>query len=276
MEEYLTKFVDQIIAALPNMLTAILIFIFSLYLAKVLSNLLKRVLLKRNTASGVTHLLADILSWTIIVLGIVTALQRFFNVAAFLAGLGIIGFTIGFALQNIMQNFASGIILLVQQPFKVGDEIQVLEFEGVVLQINIRTTEMQAKDGRIVILPNAEVISHPIVNYTRANRRRVSLPLQISNTANPELVRQLVVDEIKNVVGYVQAPEYQVLFQSLDHEALEVQIYFWVDVSATSVGNAKDQALLKIQNSFKKNKIKLSPKVVYVESARSKYFLRVI
>lgn len=268
MQAYLTKFASQIVGAVPNIIAALLIFVFSLYLAKLLGNLVKRVLLRKNTASGVTHLLADMLTWTIIVLGVVAALQRFFNVAAFLAGLGIIGFTLGFAMQNVVQNFASGIILLVQQPFKVGDEIQTLEFEGLVLQINIRTTEMQAKDGRIVILPNAEVISHPIVNYTRANRRRVNLVVRISNAANLELVRQLTTMQIQDVVGFAHAPEPSVIFQNLEHESVELKIYFWVDVSLTSLDVAKDHALLKLQEIFKRNKIKLSPKPACLESAR--------
>ena len=132
MQEYFSVLAEQIVASIPNIFTALIIFLASLYVAKWLSNLVKRVLLRRNTASGVTHLLADILRWTIIIFGIITALQRFFNVTAFLAGLGILGFTIGFALQSITQNFVSGIILLIQQPFKVGDEISVIGFEGVV------------------------------------------------------------------------------------------------------------------------------------------------
>ncbi len=126
MQEYFSTLSEQILASIPNIFTALIIFLVSLYVAKWLSNLVKRVLLSRNTASGVTHLLADILRWTIIVFGTITALQRFFNVTAFLTGLGILGFTIGFAFQNVTQNFVSGIILLIQQPFTIGDEISAL------------------------------------------------------------------------------------------------------------------------------------------------------
>lgn len=268
MQAYLSKLADQFVEAIPNILMALFIFILSLYLARMLSNVLRRVLLRRNTASSVTHLLADILGWTIIVLGAVTALQRFFNVAAFLAGLGIIGFTVGFALQNVMQNFVSGIILLVQQPFNVGDDINVLDYDGMVLQINIRTTEMQAKDGRIVILPNAEVISHPIVNYTRANRRRVELSLQLSDQTRPEQARELVLSVLRDIPGFVQSPAPEVLFQNLDHRSIELRIYFWVDVSMISIAAAKDHTLIKLKGAFKKGRIKLSSRVMYLESSK--------
>jgi small conductance mechanosensitive channel len=267
MQDYFSKLADHLIAAVPNILAALFIFLLSLYLARLLGNLLRRVLLKRNTASSVTHLLADILGWTVIVFGAVTALQRFFNVTAFLTGLGIIGFTVGFALQNVLQNFVSGIILLAQQPFNVGDEIQVLNFEGLVLQINIRTTEMQATDGRIVILPNAEVISHPIVNYTRANRRRVDLSLQISAQTDPEQVRPLILNEVRDIAGFVHSPSPEVVFQNLEQDFIKLQTFFWVDTSLISTTTAKDQALVRLKAAFKKNRIKLSPRGIYLESA---------
>jgi small-conductance mechanosensitive channel len=93
----------------------------------------------------VTHLLGEFVLWSIAIAGIITALQRFFDVTAFLAGLGILGFTIGFALQDIMKNFASGVILLLQQPFHVGDTIGVKGFDGTVLAIDLRATEMSSR-----------------------------------------------------------------------------------------------------------------------------------
>ena len=143
MPDYFNNFIDKLIAELPNILTALLIFIASLYLARLVSNLLKRVLTKRNTDREVTTLLVQVTRWSIIVIGVITALQRFFDVTAFLAGLGILGFTVGFALQDIMQNFVAGIILLIQQPFDVGDVVETDQYLGTILMINIRTTEMK-------------------------------------------------------------------------------------------------------------------------------------
>jgi len=205
MQEYLSNFVQQIATSAPNILTALLIFAFSFYFARVFSNMLTRVLAKRNTVSGVTYLLAEILRWAIIVFGVITALQRFFNVTAFITGLGIIGFTIGFALQNVMQNFASGIILLMQQPFKVGDEINVLGMDGQVMKIDLRTTEMQTHDGRIAIMPNADVLSHVIINYTRSRRRRVDLHLTVAYGASPEQVRAILLNIVKDIPGFAVA-----------------------------------------------------------------------
>ncbi|MBI5824065.1 MAG: mechanosensitive ion channel [Chloroflexi bacterium] len=257
MQEYFSVLAEQIVASIPNIVTALLIFLISLYVARWLSNGVKRVLLRRDAASGVTHLLADMLRWTIIVFGTITALQKFFDVTAFLTGLGILGFTIGFALQSVTQNFVSGIILLIQQPFKVGDEINVLEYDGVVLKIDLRTTELQSLDGRIVILPNAEALAHPIVNYTRAHRRRVDLPMAVSNAKNPENIRAALVDAMKEVPGYVAAPAPVVTFTNFGVSTIELLASFWVDTSLTTVHLAKDAALLGVKKTFAARKLSI-------------------
>lgn len=268
MQEYLSQFAAQFAASIPNIVTALLIFILSLYFARLLSNVLKRVLLRRKTDSGVTQLLTQTLLWTIVVFGAITALQRFFNVTAFLTGLGIIGFTVGFALQNVMQNFVSGIILLMQQPFKVGDEINVLNFDGVVLQINLRTTELHALDGRIVILPNADVISHAIVNYTRANRRRVDLPLVVAHDSNLEKVRALLLSVLKDAPGYVIAPAPEINFKNFNDTSIGLTASFWVDTSVLKPEHAADAALILIKNEFEKKGIQspLPAQTVYLKS----------
>src|SRR5215211_3198662 len=192
MQPYLDKFAAAFILGIPNLITALLIFILSLYLARILSNILRRVLNKRRAPAGVTHLLAQLTLWTIIVVGTITALQRFFNVTAFLTGLGILGFTIGFALQDVMKNFASGIILLLQQPFHVGETIGVKGFDGTITAIDLRATEMRATDGRVIILPNADVLSNPIINYSRARQRRVEFSINLSHNCEPRAVRQIL------------------------------------------------------------------------------------
>lgn len=250
-------FARRVSEALPNIVTALLIFVFSWYLAKILARLIEKVLLRRNIEAGATHLLADILRWAVIVLGTITALQRFFDVTAFLAGLGIIGFAIGFGLQNIMQNFISGIILFVQQPFKVGESVGIAGFDGTILKIGLRATEMKTLDGRIVFLPNADVLSQPIINYTQANYRRVELPIGVSYDANPDTVRNIILREIKNAPGYADLPEPQVLFHTFAASSIDLNLFFWVDTSIASPLVAKDVALTRIKKAFEKLDIEI-------------------
>lgn len=270
MQEYFSTLAEDIVGSIPNVLTAILIVVISIYAGSGLSRLLKRVLKKQDAEPGVSHLLSQILKWTIISLGIIVALQRFFDVTAFLAGLGILGFTIGFALQNIMQNFVSGIILLVQQPFKVGHVVGIAGYDGTVLKIGLRTTEMKTLDGRIVFLPNGDVLAQPIVNYTRADLRRVELPIGVAYDSDTEVIRAIILDELKNVKGYVQTPEPLVVFHTFGASSIDLTVYFWDDTSVASPPAAKDEALTRIHQAFKKSNIEVPYPVQVVRTQERK------
>lgn len=268
MPEFFTQLIDNISAELPNIFTALLIVVASLYLGKFLSNLLKRVLERREADHEVTILLRTITRWSIIVAGIITALQRFFDVTAFLAGLGILGFTIGFALQNIMQNFVSGVILLIEQPFDVGDAVELNGYEGTVLRINLRTTEMRTFDGLIVMIPNADVLSNTITNYTRADRRRIELPVGVAYGSDPAVARQIVLEAVKNVPGFLGDPEPMVVFHTFGGSSVDMTAYFWIDTSKSNPLAAKDAALELIKAALEKQGIEIPFPIttVYMQS----------
>lgn len=258
MQEYLSTLADNFLKSIPNIFVAILIVIVSNYAGLWLGRLLKRVLERQNAEPGISHLLSKILQWTIISFGVIAALQRFFNVTAFLTGLGILGFTVGFALQNIMQNFVSGVILLVQQPFKVGNNVGIAGFDGTVLKIGLRTTEMKTLDGRIVFLPNADVLSQPIINYTRADFRRVDLNVSVPYEVNPEMIRSVILDETKQVPGFVESPEPLVLFHTMGASSIDLTLLFWVDTKIRSNIEAKDIALTRIREAFASRNIEVA------------------
>lgn len=257
MQAFFEQMTESMIQAIPNIVTALLILIVSVYLARMLSRLLLKVLRSRKADVEVTHLLGQITFWSIIVAGVITALQRFFNVTAYLAGLGIIGFTVGFALQNIMQNFAAGVILLIQQPFNAGDAIEVKGYGGTILSINLRTTEMRTFDGLIVIIPNADVLSNPITNYTRARLRRTELRVGVSYGADPGKVRKVILEALQNVPGFVSEPTPMVVFHTFGGATLDVSAYFWFDTDITNPLNAKDAAFELMKAALDKNGIEI-------------------
>jgi small-conductance mechanosensitive channel len=272
MEAYWQTFIENFMAGIPNLLTAFAIFVVSLYLARLLSNLIRRVLRRRRAPEGVAHLLGELALWTVIIAGIITALERFFPVTAFLTGLGILGFTVGFALQDVMKNFASGVILLLQQPFHVGETIGVKGFDGTVLAIDLRATEMRAADGRVVILPNAEVLANPIINYSRANERRVDFSLNLSHACEPSTVRQIVLDAMQDVEGFIEHPAPVIVFNSITDSALELNASFWINVTKNDPLHAKDTVLLKVKSAFNEQGIEIPHPVqaVFSTQVRSK------
>jgi len=268
MEKYIETFIDNLIKGIPNLLTAVGIFIVSLYFARVLSRVVQRVLKVRKAPEGVTRLLADAVRVSLIMIGVLTALQRFFDVTAFLAGLGILGFTVGFALQDVMKNFAAGVILLIQQPFHIDEYIGVAGFDGMVLEIDLRATEMRALDGRIVSIPNADVLAHPIINYTRARMRRIELPVGVGYNTDTDAARKSVLEAIQNVPGFMAEPGPLIGFSNFGDSALQLDTYFWIDTAKTNPIAAKDAAFSLIKNALDKEGIDIpfAIRTVYTHS----------
>lgn len=247
MNDLLTTLANGAVDLLPKILEALAILVVGYYLSRLAARVLTRVLKRNNADPEVTLLLARLARWSIFVVALITALQRFFDVTAFLAGLGILGFTAGFALQNIMQNFVAGIILLIQQPFNVSDAIEVADYGGTVLAINMRTTEMRTWDGRIVIIPNSDVLSNTITNFTRAKKRRIDVPIGIAYESDPEQARRTIIGAIQPIPGLLSEPAPSVVYDKFGDSAFGLTLYFWIDMEKTGCFAAKDAAYIKIK-----------------------------
>ena len=154
-EELLQAIVDF----LPTLGLALLVVLLSYLLSRWLTRLVRQGMQRRNLDPEMTILLSMLTRWGTMLVGIVTALQVLApgQFSSLLAGLGVAGVTIGFALQDVAKNFVAGILLLIQQPFEIGDTIEVSGFQGEVLKIALRATELREVDGRFVIIPNGDV-----------------------------------------------------------------------------------------------------------------------
>jgi len=129
-----------------------------------------------------------------------------FDITGFIAGLGVAGFTIGFALQDIAKNFISGLLLLYWQPFKLGERVMISEFKGEVKEINVRDTVIETLDGELVVIPNREVFENPIVNYTHTRIRRRTVMIGLGYDENLDRAILIFLDAINSVPGVESDP----------------------------------------------------------------------
>jgi len=120
----------------------------------------------------------------------------------------------------------------------------------------------------VVILPNAHVLANPIINYSRANQRRVDLSLNLSHTTEAVSVRQIVLDAIQSVPGFIEEPEPVIVFNSLTDHALELNASFWIDVTKNDPLHAKDTVLLNVKSAFNEQGIEIPHPVQSVFSTQ--------
>lgn len=261
---------ESIIDNLPGIIAAVFLFILGLILAVIFRRLVQRALRRRNTNPQVVDLIGKATYWSVLVLMLVVALEQVnFDLTAFLAGLGIVGFTIGFALQDISKNFVSGLLILISQPFRVGDAIKVNEYAGTVISIDLRATEMHTWDGQVVLVPNGDVITSVITNYSRASRRRMDVAIGVDPESDLERVRQLTLDTLRSLPGVIKDPEPWIYYQEFGESAINFTAFFWVDTNESDMFAVKDRAIVALRKVYEAEGIvlPLPASVVYTMPA---------
>ena len=250
------QLIVDFLTLLPSVIAALVVFAVGLYLASIIRRLVRRSLERRTKNAQPITLLSQLAYWLVVILVAAISLQMVgFNLTAFLAGLGIAGITIGFALQDVSKNFIAGLLMMIQQPFEIGETIEVGGYIGKVKAIDLRATQIRTADGRLVLIPNGDVIITPITNFSQAESRRVEISTGVAYDSNPETVRQTALDAISGVPGIQSEPASEVLFQNFGSSTLDLTIYFWINTSQTNVAAAKDAGLKAIKGAFDEKQI---------------------
>lgn len=235
----------------PQILFAIFILILGLYLARLVKGLVQSGLRYRKADPEISVVMARIVQWTIIVLGaLIAAQQAGLEITAFLAGLGILGFTVGFALQDVSKNFVAGMLILIQQPFELGDTIKVAGFTGTILEISLRDTEMRTVDGLRVRIPNGDVFTSPILNYTGVQQRRLQLNFGVAYDSDLEQVRRVALEALHSVPGVLDNPPIDFRFEAFGDYAILLNILYWYDENQTGYSEALDAGIRLIKKAF--------------------------
>lgn len=146
----------------PRVIGVVVIFFIFYALAKILKKIITSSAERLNFDKDLTSLLARTSSITLIIFGLITSLGTLgINVSALVAGLGLTGFAIGFALKDAISNLLSGVLILLYRPFKIGNRIKILGYQGTVISIDLRYTELDA-DGNKVLIPNSKLFTDPV------------------------------------------------------------------------------------------------------------------
>lgn len=222
--------VEKALLFIPKLIAALITFGVSVLLSVLAARWVRNFAQKRFDDEETLLLLSRLARWAVIVAGTVLALDQVnFDVTGFVAGLGIAGLTIGFALQDITRNFIAGILLLVRQPFDIGDAVEAAGYAGTVLEITTRDTVLKTWDGEMVILPNLDVYTKPLINYSDLPNRRRTIQIGLGYGEDVNRATQLFLAAIKSVEGVLADPAPEVLAQELGDSTLQLAARFWVN-----------------------------------------------
>ena len=246
-----------------TLLTLLFILVSSsllVFLSKRLSNLLvQKVLLRYIKDTGVSDSIGTIFRYSIIGIGFITIFQSAgFDLSTLGLLAGALGVGIGFGLQNVTNNFISGIIILFERPIKVGDRIEVGDINGDVYSISMRSTTVITNDNISVIVPNSEFINSAVINWSHNDRRvRFKFPLGVSYNENPERVRKLVLEVTKEHPGVLDEPAPDLWFEGYGDSSLDFNLTVWTSDFIQRPKVLKSELYYAVFKKFGEHKIEI-------------------
>lgn len=263
IQEFLNVVIFDIKGSDFTLLTLLFILISSfllVFISKRASNLLvKKILNRYITDTGVTDSIGTIFRYVVIVIGFITIFQSAgFDLSTLGLLAGALGVGIGFGLQNVTNNFISGIIILFERPIKVGDRIEVGDINGDVFSISMRSTTVITNDNISVIVPNSEFINSAVINWSHNDRRvRFKFPLGVSYNEDPEKVRKLVIEVAKNHPGVLDEPAPDLWFEGYGDSSLDFKLAVWTSDFIQRPGVLKSQLYYAIFKKFGEHHIEI-------------------
>ncbi len=199
----------------------------------------------------------------VLLIGLVFVLNRWgINVGPLLAGLGIVGVAIAFALQNTLGNILSGIALVLDKNFQVGDVIDLIDQpgkSGTVVDIGFRSTKIQTADNEILVVPNVQLASMTFKNLMQPNPLlRVTYTVTVSYGTDPDRVKRILLEQLKKVKNakILKEPAPFAFFLEITDFAYKFNLYFWVE-SPRDRFFVKDELNTLVLKAFKKANIEI-------------------
>lgn len=250
---------NEFISMLPNMAVGVFIFILFLVLAKLTRKTFLKIFRKSSNNQALENLFGTITYYVVLGTGlfiILDILKLEKAVTSLLAGVGVVGLALGFAFQDIAANFVSGIILAFRKPFLVGDIIKVNEFMGPVLRTNLRVTVIRTWQGQEVYLPNKDVLSGAIINYSIRDERRIDLAVGISYGDNLEKVQHLILETLKKENGVIRLDDMIFAYTGFGDNSINFEIKFWIKYpNNPGFLQMRSNAIMAIKSAFDANDI---------------------
>ena len=177
------------------------------------------------------------------------------NIGPIIAGLGVTGFILGFAFQESLGNLASGLMIAINQPFKIGDYVVVAGLEGVVLKVDMMATELATADNKKIVIPNKSAWGAPITNFSALGRRRVDIKIGIDYASDVGKAIEIALSALAAVPGVLKDPAPSVSVASLDDSQVTLNIRPWSEGGDYwAVYNATCQA---VKLAFEKNGVNI-------------------
>jgi small-conductance mechanosensitive channel len=221
--------------------------------------LIDRALSRTHLDMGGRHAIGTIFSYAFLVIGFVIILQTAgIDLSAFTILVGSLSIGIGLGLQSITNNFVSGLIILLERPVKMGDRVEFGDLSGEIIRISARATTILTNNNIAVIVPNSELITSPVINWSYPTRRvRFQVPVGVAYGSDPGRVKQLLLETAYRHSGVLKDPPADVLVDRLGENSIDFLLRVWTIEYSDKPNVLKSDLYYAILNQFKEHGIEI-------------------
>ena len=263
--ERIQGYVNDSFAFLPVLAIAIIVLIVFALLSRFVDTLLPS-FHKMGVSPMVGNLILRLTRAFLWIIGVVLALDIMgisALVGAVLGTAGLMGIAIGFAFQDIIENYLAGLLMSVRHPFAANDLVKVGDHEGKVVRLTSRELVLMTLDGNHVRIPNGEVFKSTIYNYSRNPRRRFSFEIGVDVVENLSDVQQLALDTLRSMSAVMDEPAPWSAVQSLGDSNVVVALYAWVDQTKADFTKARSEAIRLVKQALDNAGVQM-PEPIYI------------
>ncbi len=263
---------DALTEAVPRLLVALTIVVLGYALSRGIRWLLRRLLEARRTPSFAA-VMSKLAGWVVLSFSVVAAIVVVFpsvKPVDMLAGLGFFSVAAGFAFQDILENLLSGLLLILRQPFRSGDQITVGEISGTVQAITIRETRLKTFDGQLVLIPNRDVYKSVITVRTHYPSRRVHFVVGVAyENDTTEACRVIQTALAENVPRLADNPQPEAVVTQLGVSTVDIEARFWCGPEQHDVVLAMDSAIRAVKTALDEAGIEMPADIIALQATPS-------
>ena len=227
-DEWVRQLPGKIYNAIPEIIAAVCIIVIGYFVSKFAGRLLIKIMKKNNVDESVHHFLKSMLVVSMRIVFVLFALSSLgFDISSFAAALGAAGITAGLGLQGLISQFASGIEIMFNKPFRAGDFIELENISGTVQEIHFMNTTLLTVDNRRVVVPNSHITSNNLINYTAQKQRRIDFSFSISYNNDIALAKEVINKAIADCPYAIETPEPVVAVGAHGESSITIKALVW-------------------------------------------------
>jgi small conductance mechanosensitive channel len=258
----INNLIKSVAGRLPYIIAGILVFFLFWLLAKLIKKIFWSTSGRTRLDNRLRILFSRLIFVFTIVLGIFTSFTVIipsFGFGDLITGLGFTSFVIGFATKDILNNLLSGVLILWQQPFRIGDYLFVGNNQGKVENIGVRATQLRKDDGELILIPNGDMYSSAITIRGAGAERRMILKISIGYDADIGQAKEIILGVLKADEGVVDEPRPSAVVTDLGADGVNLSIYFWINTNKHKPMQVFDAVATEIKKSLDENGIEMYP-----------------